>query len=148
MSDSNPSRKLTFEQIDTTHDTGDPVIQAQLQDTNSLAIFTINYHWDAVMIHLVDSFREGDMSVLLDEIVRQAPTSGGNSGFVVFTNPLDWSPYESDRVGDRGLFDKLDGFEKTEIEPEELPDDGAEVPTGDAVRAYVGVWHAGPGGQS
>lgn len=121
------TRRLTFEQIDTTEDTGDPVIQADLPDTGSWLIVIPDPFPDpeCLRVQQVDSKRRGDMKTMLDEIVTQLGQTT-----LRFMNPLDEL-----KSGDAPrLKDRLYGFE-SDRETFEKPS-GEEI----TVETYVGEW--------
>jgi len=92
-----PTRYLSFEQIATTEDTGDPVIRAEFEDTESYVNAVICNDRETIRVTHVKSFYDGDMSRILDAMTRQLDTTD-----VRFMIPLG-----SD------LRNHLHGYEKT-----------------------------------
>lgn len=69
------TRHLSFERIATTEDSGDPVLRAEFDDTNSYLTAVICNDRETVRVTQVWSERDGDMSRMLDAICRQLDTS-------------------------------------------------------------------------
>lgn len=90
----NDNRQLTFKRIATTEDTGDPVIQAEFTDVGSHMKVIIDTADEILRVAFVKSEAKGDMSRILDEIVRQVGWT-----HVMFLTPLNDQ-----------LEAKLDGF--------------------------------------
>lgn len=115
------ARDLTFDQIDTTEDGELAVVKGELQDTESTVVFMVDRDDGCIRVHVANSNYEGDMAIIIDEIVGQTGLTE-----VRFMNPI-----EQDTDGDETpLFDRLDGFEVT-TESFEDADDAIE---------YVGEW--------
>lgn len=90
------ARKLSFERIGTTEDTDDPVIRATLEDTGSFLDAIIPDGGEEIRVWFVQSNHQGDMKIMLDEIVAQLDET-----HVLFLSPL------TDRIDER-----LHGFER------------------------------------
>lgn len=114
-------RELTFEKIATTEDTGEPVIHAELPDTNSYLNVVIGEDQIIRVTH-VESFHSGDMKIMLDEVTSQL-----ESKHVRFMVPLG-KELGSD------LEDHIYGFEKITVSVE-APDGGTMQ-----VEALDGEW--------
>lgn len=119
------ARRLTFERIATTEDTGDPVIHATFSDVGSFANIVVDQEDELLRVTHVDSEVRGDMKRILDEVVEQIGWTR-----VRFMLPLDDMKAE----GTQKLIDRLNGFEKM-IEEVESPD-------GDTMKvdSYDGEW--------
>ena len=115
-------RRLRYEQIATTEDTGDPVIRAEFDDVGSHAEIIIDQQNGILRVANVDSGNKGDMRRILDETTQQLGIYT-----LRFLNPLTevGSPIE----------DRLHGFEK---EIEEI-----QRPNGETVKCetLVGIWN-------
>jgi hypothetical protein len=113
-------RRLTFDRIGTTEDTGHPVVHAELPDTGSWMNIIVDGTDDMIRVTHVESAQRGDMKVLLDEIVDQLDET-----HVRFMTPL----------GD-ALERRLHGFETIyESVSASTPVDDDEV------EALDGHWH-------
>lgn len=112
-----PTRKLTFERIATTENSGDPVIEARLEDTGSFAIVIVTDE-EFLRVANVESNRKGDMKILIDEVTEQLDRRR-----IWFLNPLGG-----------GLEERLEGFERT-TKPIDDPD--APQPVQEVLE---GVW--------
>lgn len=144
-------RRLSFEQIAQTQDTGDPVIRGALEDTGSWVTFTPDPYPDPEVIRIqhVESKHRGDMATMLDEIVTQL-----DQQTVRFMNPLDdleesfdtshpnsLRPTPGMVSGDasapgqenESLLDRLHGFEP---DVERFTHKGEEI----EIESYVGEW--------
>lgn len=99
--DETVTRRLTFEQIAITEDTGDPVLRGELPDTSSYLNAVLSDDLSTIRVTHVFSNRDGDMSTMLDTMVRQLDTTD-----VRFMVPLG-KEFGSD------LEDHLHGYEKT-----------------------------------
>lgn len=114
-------RRLRYEQIATTEDTGDPVVKAEFGDVGSHVKFIIDQQEGILRVANVDSRNKGDMRRILDETTQQLDIYT-----LRFLNPL--TEYGST------IEDRLHGFEK---EVEELPHpDGGTV----KIETLVGEW--------
>lgn len=120
------TRKLTFDRIATTEDSNDPVVRAELTDTESFGYFIIPTDLDRIHVYLIESQVRGDMKLILDEVVEQL-----NTNELWFLWPLDDA--KPDRV--TKLEDRLHGFEEI-VKEVHFPDKG-EV----KMNAYVGEWN-------
>lgn len=65
------NRKLTFDRIGTTEDTGDPVIRAEFEDTESYLDAIIVQDEELIRVWMVESNIKGDMKKMMDEITSQ-----------------------------------------------------------------------------
>ena len=119
-----PSRRLSFEKIAETEDTGEPVIEARFEDTASFLNVILDQENEVLRVAHVQSNYQGDMKRMMDEIVSQI---GWND--VRFLTPLTefGSPLE----------DRLEGFEK---QTEELPDDAPAKEHQQEIEVLVGTW--------
>lgn len=121
------SRQLTFEQIDTTEEADIPVIKGELTDTGSNVVFMLDDERpNVVLVHMAAANYDGDMSSILDEIVRQTDRTA-----IWFMNPLEQEMGESDHTP---LLDLLDGFS---VMTKELG--------GEEVVVYEGEWQLDDG---
>lgn len=120
------TRRLTFDRLATTEDSADPVIHAELPDTASYANIIYCGSLDPAELRVahVASRRQGDMAVILDEVVEQTGVT-----LVRFLTPLD----ELKDDGATNLMDRLDGFTEA---TETVTHDGDEL----EVESYVGEW--------
>lgn len=120
------TRRLTFDRLATTEDSTDPVIHAELPDTESYANIIYCGSLDPAELRVahVASRRQGDMAVILDEVVEQTGVT-----LVRFLTPLDGLKDE----GATKLMDRLDGFTEA---VETVTHDGDEL----EVESYVGEW--------
>lgn len=120
------SRKLTFNRINTTEDTGDPVIRAELEDVGSRMDFIVLSDENLIRVWYVQSKHKGDMKIMLDEVTNQL-------GF----NNVDFlEPDTSHELFDKSIEEVLDGFERKE----EIVDRTSE---GDPIKStyLTGKWN-------
>ena len=116
-----PKRRLRYEQIASTEDTGDPVIRAEFEDTGSHAEIIIDQQYNLLRVGFVESEADGDMRRILDDATQQLGITT-----LRFLNPL--TEYGSQ------IEDRLHGFEK---EVEEFPHpDGGTI----EIETLVGEW--------
>lgn len=120
------SRKLTFNRINTTEDTEDPVIRAELEDVGSRMDFIVLPDENLIRVWYVQSKHKGDMKIMLDEVTNQL-------GF----NNVDFlEPDTSHELFDKSIEEVLDGFERKE----EIVDRTSE---GDPIKStyLTGKWN-------
>lgn len=115
------TRKLSYDRIATTEDTGDPVIHAELEDTGSF-VDAIVAGDGIIRIAHVESRRQGDMKVIVDDMVEQLETST-----IWFLNPL------GEELGSN-LEERLHGFEKKTVD---IHSPGTDV---DEIEVLEGEW--------
>ena len=121
MSAKRPQRRLRYEQIATTEDTGDPVIKAEFEDVGSHAEIIIDQQDKILRVANVDSRSQGDMRRILDDVTQQLGIYT-----LRFLNPL--TEYGSQ------IEDRLHGFEK-DVEEFSHPDGGTVK-----IETLVGEW--------
>lgn len=117
---------VTYEGLDRTEDTGDPVIRVRVRGTPSKMDTILDRENRTINVWHVNSERTGDMKRMLNGVVSQL---GWTS--VCFLSPLD--DLKADHQTQ--LKDRLDGFEPT-TETIEHPDGREE----EQLR-YVGEWN-------
>lgn len=120
--DETETRRLTFEQIATTEHHNEPVLRGEFPDTGSYVNAVLSDNRSTIRVTHTESYHDGDMSRILDAMVRQLDTHD-----VRFMVPLG-ETYGSD------LESKLHGYEKT---TETHPGPGGETAE---VEVLVGEW--------
>lgn len=119
---------VTYEVLDTTRDTGDPVFRVRVQETGSKMDAILDRAERVIRVWHVRSERRGDMSQMLDGLVSELGWTD-----VCFLSPLD----DLKEDGATRLIDRLDGFEKV-TETIKRPDGKREKQD-----RYVGTWAVG-----
>lgn len=114
------TRKLSYDRIATTEDTGDPVIRAELEDTGSY-VNVIVAGDGIIRIANVESRYQGDMKTIVDDLVDQLETER-----IWFMNPL--TEFGSN------LEQRLHGFEKKTVD---IHSPGTDV---DKIEVLEGEW--------
>lgn len=120
---------MRFKTLSFTKDNGDPVIRGTMGE--SKIIFILDTEGKSVNVWYVDSEEEGDMKLMLDEIIGNLPTNK-----VLFLSPFSKEDkkiinmaYDQMKLPDQLKFDvgdeskhledKVEGFEKRVIETSE-----------------------------
>lgn len=134
-------KEVRFQVIDTTEDTGDPVIRVSYGGSHATVI--IEKGAETINVWTIDSKEPGDMKTMLDEVVSQVKFD-----WVQFVAPFDdQMKEEADKLyeelgvpdekkfsndeNDRNIRDVLDGFEEV-----------TEHHRGQEIPLLVGFWEA------